>query len=193
MAVVCAAVLLSPVVWPVPYSSHCSAGEYCSHVAYCSLPGAAVWCGCVSVCCSCGGVSSACSPLVVVEGGAVVDGGVPLWMMGGMMGEGRWCCWPPRLCVVSPFRLRGGPIEWREWWVVCCPRVRIGSSPSHCPCPLYVVFTSLPFVCCRVCCGWGSAVVCGGGTVSCSVLLLSLCVPCHSIVGLGLCLCERVV
>ena len=37
-----------------------------------------VVCGVVSVClrCSCGGVSSVRSPLVVVEGGAVVDGGV---------------------------------------------------------------------------------------------------------------------
>ena len=30
----------------------------------------------VCLCCSCGGVSSVHSPLVVVEGGAVVDGGV---------------------------------------------------------------------------------------------------------------------
>lgn len=45
----------------------------------------------VSVClwCSCGGVSSVRSPLVVVEGGAIVDGGVPSWMVGGMVSEGR--------------------------------------------------------------------------------------------------------
>ena len=30
----------------------------------------------VSACCSCGGVSSVCSPLAVVVGGAIVDGGV---------------------------------------------------------------------------------------------------------------------
>ena len=51
MAVVCdAAVLPSAVVWLVPYSSHCSAGEYCCHVVHCCLPG--VWCvggECVSV------------------------------------------------------------------------------------------------------------------------------------------------
>lgn len=50
MAVVCAAAVLpSAVVWFVPYSSHCSAGEYCCHVTHCSLPG--VWCEgeCVSV------------------------------------------------------------------------------------------------------------------------------------------------
>lgn len=44
--------------------------------------------------------------------------------------------------------------------VVCCPRVRIGSSPLHCP------------------------------TLSC---IAPSCVCCHSIVGLGLCLCGRVV
>lgn len=39
-------------------------------------------CGCVGECvclwCSCGGVSSVCSPLVVVVGGGIVDGGVAL-------------------------------------------------------------------------------------------------------------------
>ena len=35
-----------------------------------------VWVVSVSLCCSCGGVSSVCSPLVVVEGGAIVNGGV---------------------------------------------------------------------------------------------------------------------
>nr|DAK80333.1 MAG TPA: hypothetical protein [Caudoviricetes sp.] len=40
MAVVCAAAVLpSAVVWLVPYSSHCSAGECCRHVVHCSLPG----------------------------------------------------------------------------------------------------------------------------------------------------------
>lgn len=44
MAVVCAAAVLpGAVVWVVPYSSRCSAGEYCCHVVYCSLPGAVVW------------------------------------------------------------------------------------------------------------------------------------------------------
>ena len=51
MAVVCAtAVLPGAVVWPVPCSSDCSAGEYCCRVVHCPLPGAAVWVvGCVSV------------------------------------------------------------------------------------------------------------------------------------------------
>lgn len=77
MAVVCAAAVLpSAVVWFVPYSSHCSAGEYCCHVVHCSIAGC-VACGGVGVClwCSCGGVSFVRSPLVVVVGGAIVDGG----------------------------------------------------------------------------------------------------------------------
>lgn len=58
----------------------------------------------VSVClwCSCGGVSSVRSPLVVVVGGAIVDGGVAWWMVGGMVSEGRLCCWPPRLVCGVP-------------------------------------------------------------------------------------------
>lgn len=94
MAVVCtAAVPPSAMVRLVPYSSHCSAGEYCCHVAHCSSPG--VWCAggeCVSVCCSCGGVSSAHSPpLVVVESGVIVDGGGGVMVVGGMVSEGRLC------------------------------------------------------------------------------------------------------
>ena len=38
----------------------------------------------------------------------------------------------PVLCVVSPLLLRGGPVEGREWCVLCCPRVRIGSGTLHC-------------------------------------------------------------
>lgn len=52
--------------------------------------GAVVWVS-VCLCCSCGGVSSVCSPLVVVVGGAVVDGGVCVVVVGGMVSEGRVC------------------------------------------------------------------------------------------------------
>lgn len=52
-------------------------GEYCGHVVCCLV---AVSCGVVrvsmSLWCLCGGVSSDHSPLVVVVGGAFVDGGV---------------------------------------------------------------------------------------------------------------------
>lgn len=78
MAVVCtAAVLPSAVVGLVPYSSHCSASEYCSS---CRALFLARCCGVrvVSAClwCSCGGVSSVRSPLALVVGGAIVYGGV---------------------------------------------------------------------------------------------------------------------
>ena len=56
-------------------------------------------------------------------------------------------------------------------WVVCCPRIRIGSS--------HFMLSSLPFrLCVAVFVVGGEvrwcAVVCGGRTVSRSVLLLSL-------------------
>ena len=114
MAVVCAAAVPpNAVVWLVPYSSHCGAGEYCCHVVHCSLPG--VWRAggeCVSVLFVWWGILCPFPPYVG-GGGAVVDGG---WH-----GEGRaavlliprrmlvspvcaWC--PPFCCVVVP--LNGG-------------------------------------------------------------------------------------
>lgn len=187
----------------MPYSSHCSAGEYCSScralflARYCG-----VWVVSVCVWCLCGGVSSVHSPLTLVVGGAITDraGGIA---DGGWHDEGRAAVFlaPPRtsvsppVCVlVSPFRLCGGPVEWREWWVVCCPRVWIGSGTLRCPSSLHIVrpllycSCSSSVLCCRVCCGWGSVV----GEL-CFVLLFSFCVCCHSIVGLWLCLCGRVV
>ena len=124
----------------------------------------------VCLCCSCGGVSSVCPPpLVVVVGGAIVDGGVLSWMVGGMVSEGRQCycppvecrC-PPSVCWRPPCRLPCGPIEWRG--VVCAvmPCIRIGPAPCIVLLPL--VLPTPP----------------------------SFCVCCHSIVGLGLCLCDRV-
>lgn len=60
-------------------------------------------------------------------------------------------------------------------------------SLSHCPFPLML----FPFLFCLVlpCLLWVGK--CGGGLRP--ALLLRLCVLCHSIVGLGLCLCDRVV
>ena len=97
MAVVCAAaVLLSAVVWLVPYSSHCSAGEYCCHVVHCSLPG--VWCvggECVSVVFVWRGILC---PLPPRRGGGWGHRG---WWCG--MVDGGWLCyWPPRLVCGVP-------------------------------------------------------------------------------------------
>ena len=97
----------------------------------------------MGVWCSCGGVSSVHLPLVVVVGGAFVCGGACVVVVGGMVSEGRLCCWPPRLRVGVPLTfvlaplscLLGGRVEWREWCVVM-PRVWIGSGISCCPAPL---------------------------------------------------------
>lgn len=81
----------------------------------------------VSVClwCSCGGVSSVCPSPRRGGGwgrrgwwGAVVDGG---WHGDGraaVLLTPRRMLVSPVLCVVSPFCLRGGPVEWREWCVL---------------------------------------------------------------------------
>lgn len=77
----------------------------------------------------------------------------------------------PVLCVVSPSRECRPPF--RVCWVallnggvVCAvmPCLWIGSGALHCPAPSRIVES--PF---------------------------SLCICCHSIVGLGVCLCDRVV
>lgn len=83
MAVVCAAAVLpSAVVWLVPHSSHCSAGEYCDHVVHCCLPG--VWRvggECVSVLFTWWGILCSLPPHVGGGrgcrecGGGITDGG----------------------------------------------------------------------------------------------------------------------
>ena len=127
MAAGCAAVLPDAVVRLVPYSSHCGAGEYCSScravfLARCCGVRAASACPC----CSCVGVSSVRRPpLVVVEGGVVVDGGwhcvgraVVLLAPRRMLASPsvRWR--PPSACGRLPCRSPCGPVEWRG--VVCC-------------------------------------------------------------------------
>lgn len=109
----------------------------------------------------------------------------PSWMVG--WHSGWWVAWwvkggcvtgIPVLCVVSPFCWHGGPVEWREGCGVvlspCLDRVLpfILFSPLHIVLPLLhctsspLLFSSSPF---------------------------HLCVRCHSIVGLVLCFCDRVV
>lgn len=96
-----------------------------------------------------------------------------------------WC--PPSVCSVVP-------VEWR--CVVCClPRsdwvlpFTLFLSLLHCPFPSYRPL----FLFCLVlpCLLWVGK--CGGGGAYRSSLLFCLCVRCHSIVGLVLCLCDRVV
>ena len=104
---------------------------------------------CIVSCQVCGVVSGGCVSVLFVWWGILCL--LPPHSGGGWGHRGWWgvCCgggWhgegraavllTPRrmlvslvLCVVSPFRLRGGRVEWREWRVVCCPRVWIGFSP----------------------------------------------------------------
>ena len=132
-----------------------------SHSVPCRVCG--VWVVNVCLWCSCGGVSFVCSPLTVVVGGAVVDGGVAWWMVGGMVGKGGSVIASPSVCWCPPCHLPCGPVEWREWWVVCCPVFGLGLAPCIVPLPftLSVPFVSFPFLFCLVllCLLWvGSAV-----------------------------------
>lgn len=109
-----AAVLPGAVVWLVPYSSHCSAGEYCCHVVYCYLPG--VWCvggECVSVLFVWWGILC---PLPPRSGGGwgrrgwwggIADGGWHGEERAAVLLTPRLVCWrPPSVCMVVP--LNGG-------------------------------------------------------------------------------------
>lgn len=86
-----AAVLPSAVAWLCP--THPIAVLASTAVMSCTVPCQVLRCAGAGVClcCSCGGVSSVCSPLTLVEGGAFVDGGVAWRMVGGMVSEGRLC------------------------------------------------------------------------------------------------------
>ena len=79
---------------------------------------------------------------------------------------------------------------------MCCPVFGLGLAPCIVPLPftLSVPFVLFPFFFCLVllCLLWVGK--CGGGTVPRFPLLFpTVRVCCHSIVGLGLCLCDRVV
>ena len=97
--------------------------------------------------------------------------------------------------------------------VLCCPRLlrgvpclRIRSGTPHCPVPFalhsLVLFCPLLLrVVVLLCCVRRTGGVCGVCGFIVNVVFLSfsfsspfcLCVLCYSIVGLGLCLCDRVV
>lgn len=69
-------VYLSP--WCTPCAAHPGAVLMSTAIVSCAVRCrvcGAVWV-CVCLCCSFGGVSLVCSPLVVVVGGGIVDGGV---------------------------------------------------------------------------------------------------------------------
>ena len=87
---------------------------------------------------------------------------------GGMVLKGGCRDADPPVCVlVSPFCLCGGRVEWRVWWCCVMPRL-VGSGALHCSTPLCVVLFLLHHPALQ-------------------------CVCCHSVVGLGVCLCGGVV
>ena len=122
--------------------------------------------------------------------------------------RGWWVAWwvkggcvvvLPVLCVVSPFCLRGGPVEWRVWRCVCCPLSCVVPSPLHvfpvfeldlaprivqpllhcilscCAARFFFVPPASSSVCVLLCLLWMGK--CGGVIVSCPPfsLLPSLC------------------
>lgn len=111
----CALLLSCPVQWCGVCPAHPIAVLASTAVMSCTVPCrvCGAWVVGVCLCCSCGGVSSVHSPLVVVVGGAIVDGGACSVMVGGMASEGRLCCRSPRLVrgvplVVRPVALLNG-------------------------------------------------------------------------------------
>ena len=85
------------------------------------------------------------------------------------------CAWCPRPCVGVPLVVYPVALLNGGCGGACCPRVRIGSSPSHCSRPSCIV---LPLLHCLF---------------YPLILVSTVRVLCHSIVGLVLCFCDRVV
>lgn len=70
-------------------------------------------------------------PLTLVVGGAIVDGGSAWRMVGGMVSEGRWCCWTPRLVCGVPRPCVGVPL------VVYSVALLNGGSGGSCVVPVF--------------------------------------------------------
>lgn len=91
-------------------------------------------------------------------------------MVGGMVSEGRVCCWPPRLVC-------GVPLPF-AWWSPLN-----GGSGGLCVVPVFGLGPPLRVVLAPL----------ALSSLLSSLLLSAVCVLCHGIVGLVLCLCDRVV
>ena len=165
----------------------------------------------VSICSrssSCGG-SSVHPPLAVWRVG-------PLWMVGwhdevgGVVSEGAAvlptpvdCQCPLLFVLVSPSCWLSGRVEWRGGACYVVPVLGLGLAPSCCLAPLVSSSLLFRFVCggmmqcemgCVMCVMNGGCVVRGAWyrVPFCSSSSLH-CVCCYSIVGLVVCLCDRVV
>ena len=179
----CVLLLSCPVQWcgscPTYPIAVLASTAVMSCIVHCRVCG--VWVVSVCLWCSCGGVSSVRPP--PRRGGGW---GYRGWW-GGMVSEGRLCCWPPRLvcgvprpCVGVPFvvypvaLLNGGVC------VLCCPPV-FGLYPPSLHCPYFSLVLSSPpssFVCCRVCCVWDCVVVCAALLLCCAMLWCRVVVVC---------------
>lgn len=87
----CVLLLSCPVQWCGSCPTHPIAVLASTAVMSCTVicQVCGVWVVSVCLWCSCGGVSSVCSPLVVVVGGAIVEGRGAVVVVGGMVSEGR--------------------------------------------------------------------------------------------------------
>lgn len=156
----CVLLLVRPVQWCDPCPAHPGAVLTTTAVMSCYCLAAmccGVWVVCVSVCAVHGWGILCLPPPLVVDGGwgyRWVVGGMVRW--GGIALKGGYCDGDPPVCVlVSPFGLRGGPVEWRG-------AVRVVLSPSRVVPVLFVVFLVL-------CCLASPLVLCvvGGGVWWC--------------------------
>ena len=107
MAVVCTAAVL-PGAWcgscPTHPTAVLASTAVMSHSVPCQVCG--VWVVSVCLWCSRGGVSSVCSPLTVVEGGAIVDGGWHGGWWGGGVTDSPSNVGVPVCVLLSPFPVR---------------------------------------------------------------------------------------
>lgn len=181
----CALLLSCPVQWcgscPTHPTTVLASTAVMSCTVLCQVCGMRVVTVCL--CCSCGGVSSVRSPLVVVDGGAIMDGGVPSWwwvawwVRGGSVTDSPSNVGVPVCVLVSLFvvyhvaLLNGGVcviVLFPVFVLPCLPCVAL---------PFLVLSSLLFCLCATFCCGWGSAVVIGVMVVMRSELFSSS--SCH--------------
>ena len=146
----------TPVQWCGSRPTHPTAVLISTAVMSCTVPCQVCGVRVVGVClwCSCGGVSSVRSPLTVVEGGAIVDGGVPLWWWVAWQVKGGSVDGPPVCVLASPSLVRevallkGGGCAASDApssdWIL---PLTLFSSLRRCPVPSRIVSSLFCLVC----------------------------------------------